>query len=326
MITAIDTMKESRDSVRDPLTDAQMEQHVRLAASLNVTHITVDTPYDFPDYMARWVRSVRRTGKAIWFRCAFNAWEGSYDTTPTMTPGDFLRGIRRFIGANRSFFRPGDILDPLPEPENGPYWARTSQHGDSWTWKDAPNATTKEYNRFFIDVTHAADEALKQTGIRGVTTNIRSTNPYIAARPTTLYLETAKAMGRVTIDCYVGQEPDITPQIALAALKKEIEAVYTVRRLPLLLGEYGYSTKGLVGDEQQRAVLKPQFDFLETLPYLAGINYWHGAGYPAPDRYNGARLFTGTRGAWTLRPAARDLSALYADLLRRGRTPARKQR
>lgn len=316
-ITCVDTMKESRDTVTNPLADAQMEQDVRLTAALHVTHIAVDTPYDYPDYLARWVRAVRKTGKHVWFRCAFNAWEGSYGVPATMTPADYLRGLTAFVTAHPDLYRAGDILDPLPEPENGPYWARTSPQGSSWTWKDAPNATTDEYNRFFLQASRAAQDALQKAGVRGVITTVRSTNGYIAARPMTLYPDTLAQMGRVTTDSYVGQDPKITPAAALSAFQAEIEGIERVRRLPLILGEFGYSTQGLVSDVQQRTVLGPQLAWLRTRPYLAGLNYWHGAGYPAPDTYNGAKLFDGTRGAWRLRPAAKDLAGLYAALAAR---------
>jgi len=314
VITSIDTMKESRDTVTNPLTDAQMDQDVRLCASLHVTHITVDTPYDYPDYLQRWVSAVRRTGRHVWFRCAFNAWEGSYAVPATLTPADYLSRLKAFLRGHPNLFRPGDILDPLPEPENGPYWARTSPQGSSWTWKDAPNTTTDEYNRFFLQVSETAQEALRAEGIPGVITTIRSTNGYIAARPATLYPATVARMGRVTTDSYVGQDPAVAPSAALTALQGEIEGIEKVRHLPVVLGEFGYSTQGLVSDVQQQAVLAPELDWLRTLPYLAGLNYWHGAGYPAPDQYNGAKLFSGTRGAWTLRPAAADLAALYAKI------------
>ncbi len=317
VITCVDTMKESRDTVTNPLSDAQMDQDVRLTATLHVTHITVDTPYDDPDYLERWVQAVRRTGRAVWFRCAFNAWEGSYNVPATLTPAQYLLRLKAFLAAHPTLFRPGDILDPLPEPENGPYWAKTSPQGSSWTWKDAPNATTDEYNRFFLQCSQTAQDALRAAGIRGVLTNIRSTNGYIAARPATLYPATVAKMGRVTTDSYIGQDPAIAPAAALTAFQAEIEGIEKVRRLPLVLGEFGYSTQGLVSDAQQQAVLRPELAWLRTLPYLAGLNYWHGAGYPAPDRYNGAKLFDGTRGAWTLRPAARDMAALYAALTAR---------
>ncbi len=326
VFTCVDTMKESRDTVANPLTEAQMNQDVRLTATLPVTHISVDTPYDYPEYLARWVGAVRRTGKRVWFRCAFNAWEGSYNTPATMTPAEYITRLRAFVATHASLFRAGDIFDPLPEPENGPYWARTSPQGSSWTWKDAPNATTDEYNRFFLQASQAAQETLALAGIKGVITTVRSTNGYIAARPTTLYPATVAKMGRVTTDSYVGQAPNAAPAEALHALQAEIEGIQRVRHVPLVLGEFGYSTQGLVSDAQQQAVLKPELAWLRGLPYLAGLNYWHGAGYPAPDVYNGARLFSGTRGAWTLRPAAHDLSQAYTVLLARAAINERKTR
>lgn len=312
--TSIDTMKESRDSINNLLTDAQIQQDVDLSASLGCSHITVDTPYDYPDYMTRWVRAVRKTGRHVWFRSAFNAWEGSYGAKATMTPAQYTAALVRFIHDHPTLFRPGDILDPLPEPENGPYWARISPYGKDWSWKKAPNSATDQFNRFFVGLTKSVDQALHDEGVYGVITHIRSTNGWIAARPATLYPATVAFMGCVTTDTYVGQDPKIAPADALAAVKKEIEGIENARHVPLVLGEFGYSTQGLVDDAQQQAVLAPQFAWLGTLPYLKAINYWHGAGYPAPDKYNGCKLFDGTTGAWHLRPAAKDLSRLFHKL------------
>lgn len=310
-ITSIDTMKESRDSDTNPLSAAQIRDDVTVSSLLHPTYITVDTFYDYPDYMVRWVRAIRAAHRHVWFRCCFNAWEGNNGVSATMTPPQYTQALIEFINTHPSFFQSGDILDPLPEPENGKYWARTSPYGKDWAWKDAPNPTTKEFNRFFVSLTHAADTALIAHHIHGVLTRIRSTNGWIAAHPTTLYPATVAAMGCITTDSYVGQSPTIMPEDALKDLQTEIEGIERIRRVPLVIGEFGYSLQGLVNDQQQEAVLKPQVSWLGTLPYLLGVNYWHGAGYKAPDRYNGSRLFTGTTGAWSLRPAAYDLADFF---------------
>jgi len=311
-ITSIDTMKESRDTLNNPLTNAQIMDDVTTTASLGARYITVDVPYDYPDYMRRWVDAARTAGLHVWFRSTFDAWEGIYTATATMTPTGYIAALSRFIVAHPDLYRPGDILDPLPEPENGPYWARVSPYGSSWTWLNAPNATTDEYNTFFVNLSHATDAALAAVGVAGVITTVRSTNGYIAARPSALYPSTVAAMGRVTTDSYVGQDTAITPALALQAVQREISGIEAVRAVPLVIGEIGYSIQGLVSDRQQEAVLKPQFDWLRTLPYVQGVNYWHGAGYAAPDTWNGASLFEGTTGAWTPRPAGLDLAAFFA--------------
>ena len=310
-ITSIDTMKESRDSDTSPLSTAQIRDDIAVSSLLHSTYITVDTFYDYPDYMGRWIRAIRAAHRHVWFRCCFNAWEGNSGIPATMTPRQYKQALTAFIAAHPSFFQSGDILDPLPEPENGKYWARTSPYGKDWAWKKAPNPTTDEFNHFFVSLTRAADAALIACRIHGVLTHIRSTNGWIAARPATLYPVTVAAMGCITTDSYVGQSPTVMPADALKDLQTEIKGIERVRRAPLVIGEFGYSIQGLVDDRQQEVALKPQIAWLRTLPYLLGVNYWHGAGYKAPDKYNGSRLFTGTTGAWSLRPAAHDLADFF---------------
>ena len=310
-ITSIDTMKESRDSDTNPLSTAQIQDDITVSSQLHPTYITIDTFYDYPQYMERWIQAVRAAHKHVWFRCCFNAWEGNNGVPAVMTPLQYTQALTAFIAAHSGIFQSGDILDPLPEPENGKYWARTSPYGKEWSWKNAPNATTDEFNQFFLALPKAADAALIAHGVQGVITWIRSTNGWIAARPTTLYPATVAALGCITTDSYVGQSPTITPEAALTALKSEIEGIERLRHVPLVIGEFGYSIQALVGDRQQAAVLQPQLMWLCTRPYLLGVNYWHGAGYKAPDTYNGSRLFMGTTGRWALRPAAYDLADFF---------------
>jgi len=311
-IASIDTMKESQDTLLHPLTTAQIAEDVVTTAILHTTHVTEDVPWDYPWYMHRWIKAIRATGKHVWFRSTFNAWDSIYGASTTMTPTDYSDRLREFILAHRDFFHAGDILDPLPEPEIAQYWARLSPYGTSWGWEKIPNATTDAYNKFFVTLTMATRKALRDVGVKGVITDIRSTNPWFASHPEALYPSTVAAIGRVTVDMYVGQETTITPTLALQDFQGQVIAIEQARHVPLVLGEFGYSLQGLVSDARQEAILKPQFDWMRTQPYIQGANYWHGAGYPSPDRINGARIFTGTIGAWRPRPAALDLASFFA--------------
>ncbi len=324
-IAAVDTMKESRDmdmSCRGGwtlcLTDADIAEDVRTTVALGVTHVTVDTFYDHPAVMARWVRAVRLAGKHVWFRPTWISWEGSYGMAGTMTPARYIGATTTFIRAHRGLFRPGDILDPLPEPENSPYWARTSPFGNDWAWKNTPNATTDAYNSFFVDLTGAVLDALAASGVVGVRTDIRSVGAWFAAHPQTLYPATVARLGRLTVDMYPGQDPHVAPSHALEDLRSSVTGLEKLWGVPLTIGELGYTVapRALVSDSQQDAVLKLQFAWLAAQPYVDGLNYWHGAGYPAPDIWNGASLFKGTTGAWTPRPAAFALSAMFAARVR----------
>lgn len=304
-IASVDTMKESRDTETRPLSDAQIAADVNVAASLNTTYITVDTHWDYPAYMLRWADAVRAAGRHVWFRIHPNQWGNNNGTTGIMTPAQYEDSEQAFILANPAIFRPGDILDPCPEPENGLYWRAT--YDDGWT-AGAPNAATEEYNRFIRDTTDVADAALRQDGIDGVITTVRSTNSFFASHPGALEAATVSRMGRVTVDSYPeGTTTD--PQTATQARIDELNTIEQAWGVPVVIGEMGYSNKVVVDDATQEAVLKAEFGALASLPYLAGANYWVGAGTDNSGGYT--HIFAGSTGNWTPRPAAAALAALY---------------
>ncbi len=305
-ITSVDTMKESRDTETRPLSVAEIVQDVQLSARLGAAYITVDTHWDYPDYMRRWVNAVRSAGKHVWFRIHPNQWSDSNGTTGVMTPTAYGAAERAFILGNASLFRPGDILDPCPEPENGVYWKAT--YGSGWT-ANAPNAATREYSDFLLDTSTIAGAALRQVGVGGVITSVRSVNGFFAAQPRVLDQATVVALGRVTFDAY----PDATttdPPTAAAARLSELARIEQVRGMPVVIGEMGFSRSMPVDNSTQERVLSAELGALSAVPYLAGVNYWVGAGTDASGGFT--HLFSGGHGTWTPRPAAIALSAYFA--------------
>ena len=311
-VTSIDTMKESRDTETRPLTDAEIADDVGLAARLNTTYITVDTHWDYPDYMQRWVAAIRATGRHVWFRIHPNQWGNNNGTTGIMAPAAYESSEQSFLLAHPALFQPGDILDPCPEPENGLYWKAT--YGSGWT-SGAPNAVTREYNAFIRATTDIADAALLQNGIAGVITTVRSTNSFFATHPGALEAATVTQMGRVTVDSYPeGTTTD--PAVATSLRVSELNLIERTWGVPVVVGEMGYSDKVIVDDATQEAVLKAEFNGLAALPYLAGVNYWVGAGTDNSGGYT--HIFSGATGSWMPRPAAADLAAFYGAELSRG--------
>jgi hypothetical protein len=303
--TAIDTMKESHDTETTPLTDAQIADDVNLSASLNPSYITVDTNWDYPGYLQRWVTAIRAAGKHVWFRIHPNAWEGEHGATGLMTPQAYEAAEQAFILANAGLFQPGDILDPCPEPENGLYWQAT--YGNNWT-AGAPNAATADYNAFIRATTSVATQALQQAGVSGVITTIRSLNAYIASQPGILEQATVNALGMITVDSYPeGTTTD--PSTAAAARVDELNSVYALWQVPIVIGEMGYSNEMAVDDTTQDQVLAAEFTALATLPYLVGVNYWVGAGTNTSGGYT--HIFSGSAGNWSLRPAAAEVAAFF---------------
>lgn len=305
-VTSIDTMKESKDTDSSgQLTDEQIANDINLCASLNTTHITVDTHYDEDAYMARWVQAIRKAGKHVWFRPGFAGWgTGNHGViTPTM----YLKNLRTFILRHASLFQPGDIFDENAEPENGRYWGAT--YGSNWSHQ-GPNKGTDDYNAFLIGLTQTADQAFQQLGIKGVITTVHSTNPWMAERPEILYPTTVQYMGNlITVDAYPDQNTT-DPAVAAKAWVQQLTRIHTARPFArILIGEMGYSNKLPIDDRTQATVLKEELDALSSVSYLAGINYWVGAGSATSGGYT--YIFTGGAGHWSLRPAADVLAAFY---------------
>jgi hypothetical protein len=307
---SIDTMKASRDAERRPLSRQEVTSIVDLSASLDANYITVDTHWDYPAYMLKWIDAIRATGRHIWFRSHPNQWENNNGATGIMTPAQYEASERAFILAHASFFRPGDIFDACSEPEEGHYWEAT--YGSGWT-SHAPNTATREYNAFLRDTSDVADVAFRQLGISGVITTVRSTNSFFATHPNVLEQATVSKFGYVTVDSYP-EEGTTDPAIAAHARLSELQAIENIRLLPIVIGELGYSNQVNVDDTTQQAVLKAELAALAPLPYLVGVNYWVGAGTDTSGGYT--HIFIKIHGGWLLRPAAYVLAAFYQGRLR----------
>lgn len=305
---SIDTMKESMDTDGyTQLSDAQIAQTVKTAAQVQVTHITVDTHWDYPAYAQRWVNAIQSAGKHVWFRMHPNAWEGDNKVSATMTPTQYLVAEKKFVQDHLSLFHSGDIVDLNPEPENAPYWKNT--YGTGWTSK---KAATDEYNNFYIRVSDTVAEVLAQAKIPGVITTIRSTNSGFNESPSILYPATVAHMGRVTLDSYPDQDTTDV-HTAVSSRVNELEAIEKVRNVPIVIGEFGYSNHINVDDAKQQSVLKAELNALQSLSYIEGLNYWVGPGTENSGGYT--HLFAGGTGDWSLRPAANDLAAFFKTML-----------
>ena len=304
-LASIDTMKESMDTDTYPLTSAQIADDVNLAATLNTNYVTVDTHWDYPAYMRRWVDAVRSAGKHVWFRIHPNAWGGTNGVRARLTPSEYLTGEAAFIKANPDLFEAGDILDMNPEPEDSPYWSNT--YGKDWT---SNTIAIKRYNKFFIAVSATASKTLASLGIKGVITTVRSTNSWFAEHPSALFPSTVDYMHRVTIDSYPDQK-DTTSATAVTARLREVRAIESARPgVPIVLGEFGYSNAMNVDGALQATVVGAELHAIQSNPCIQGLNYWVGAGDAKSGGYT--HLFSGTTGAWKPRAAAQALAAYFA--------------
>jgi hypothetical protein len=308
---SVDTMKVSRDTATRPLSKQEITKIVDIYASLNTNYITVDTQWDYPDYMLQWINAIRLAKRHVWFRILPNQWENNNGSTGIMTPVQYLASERKFIQAYPSFFQSGDILDPCSEAEQGLYWK--ASYGQGWT-NNAPNTATTDYNLFLRQTTDVADAALHQNSRDGVITTIRSINSFFASHPSVLERATVEKFGTITIDSYPDQDT-LDPDVAVRARVDELKRIEALWHVPIVIGELGYSNSIPVDDVTQRAVLRAEFSQLQSLPYLKGVNYWVGVGSSTAGGYT--YIITEKNNTWVLRPAAHDLAAFYRIMLTR---------
>src|SRR5260370_26296759 len=110
-IASIDTMKESRDTETRSLSSSEILAIVKLSASVNTNYITVDTHWDYSNYLQQWVNAIRAAGRHVWFRSQPNQWENQNGATGTMTPAQYEAAEQNIILTHASLFQSGDILN-----------------------------------------------------------------------------------------------------------------------------------------------------------------------------------------------------------------------
>lgn len=317
-ITSVDTMKDSRDTcfpVTSQMSALDIAQGVNLCAGLNVTHITCDVFYDYPDYMALWVAAIRSTGKNIWFRPHWNAWEGNNGVSATMTPAQYITATVAFIQAHPTFFASGDILDMCSEADNSPYWVAT--YGANYT-NGAPNTATNAFNQYHLDLKSNCDAALNGVGVTGVITGIHTLNSFWAKTIASWYPATVRALGYCAMDSYP-EGSNTTPSVCAAARLAELQTVANARPgVNIVIGELGYSNSVSVTDQNQADVLAAECAAIATIPQIVGMNYWCAQGTETSGGHT--HLFNGVRGAWSYRPAALTLRDFYFQQLQGGQS------
>jgi hypothetical protein len=311
-IGCVDTMKESKDS--ETLTLAQIEDDVNLIATIpGVTHIAFATPYDFaantPNIQQQWVSSIRAAGKKVWWRCQFNDWEGDWGTPGTMTDVGYLTALQTWLNTYGSLMANGDIFDFCPEPNNGNFWAAV--YGGSWS---GVQIALNNYNWFIVSGISTVQNYLQSQGItvngpNGVETRIQSQGSYFAAATSGLYNATLDTF--ITFDIY--PDAGITnPTTATNALLAQVATIASARpSLALCFGEHGYNSDGSTSDSVQNNVLAAEFaGLLANYPDAQAYNYWDGPPDIGSTLYT--ELFTGSTGAWSLRPAATQVGTYFS--------------
>jgi hypothetical protein len=306
------------------LNQGEIDEVVDLASSMNTTHVTVDTPLEFPSVTGQWANRIHADGKHVWFRLSSidcNQPHGDLgDGSPSYQRG-YLTRLHNFILANPGLFKSGDILDGDPEAENSCWWAAHYGCGVQSTCtpcnntaSNAPCAPVPQFIEFLTKMTDQENADLASLGITGVITQVHSTDPGTATQVLTPAF--VRAMGDlITVDAYPDQDTS-DPASAAQSWKDALASWHQawLNRgidVSILVGEWGYSNTISVDDATQSAVVHAETtQAFANVPYLVGTNYWVGPGYPGDGGYT--QIFTSDATGWHLRPAATDVSEFYA--------------
>ncbi len=255
-VRSIDTMKFSRDvSRREANNDAfdlVIEKQISQIASLNTSHVAIDTPYDdeFVPFLRRWVKMARKYELKVWFRGNLSGWEGWFEY-PKIDKATRIKSIENFIKTNKDIFEDGDIFTSCPECENGQI--------DVY---DNPDS----YKEFLINEYLATKKAFLAIN-KSVIVNYNSMNGDIARL--IMDKDTTRAMdGIVTVDHYIHSQEKLVNDLDDIAEKSGGRIV---------LGEVGAPLSDIHGDMteiEQRNWLAELFVKLNKLDDLEGINYW----------------------------------------------------
>ncbi len=260
---SIDTMKYSRDTAREKLTDPdvtqEVDQHILRIAKTGATHVAIATPYDeeFIPILKLWVQTTRKYGLNVWFRGNWSGWEKWFDYS-SISRAEHLEKTKQFIASHKDLFANGDVFSACPECENG-------GPGDPRNNRDAAG-----HRKFLIDEYRMMREEFINIG-KKVTPGFNSMNGDVARL--IMDKETTAALGGyIVVDHYV-KSPE--------KLANDIRDYAKQSGGKVILGEYGAPIPDIHGnmneDEQQRWI-EDALTRLIAIPELEGLSYWTDLG------------------------------------------------
>lgn len=260
---AIDTMKYSRDTAReklsDPSFDLVIDRQIAAIKETGATHVGIATPYDeeFYPFLKRWVDSARKHGLKVWFRGNMSGWEGWFEY-PKIDRATHTRQVVSFIKNHPELFEDGDAFSSCPECENG-------GPGDPRL-----NGDPEGHKRFLIDEYNATTKAFDEIG-KDVESKYHSMNGDVARL--IMDDQTTKAMGNaVVVDHYVKTPEQLAEDIVEYSNNGEHDVI---------LGEFGAPIPDIHGkysQEQQAQWIDEALSRFVLIPNLTGLSYWTNVG------------------------------------------------
>ncbi len=268
-IKSVDAMKETKDAICGQKSLDFINTWLDKAVELGVNYVAISTPYDNPScgdalaYTKIWVSATRAHGLHVWHRHMPLAFEGIYSVAKN-TSGASLGLIKNYIVSNPDLFQPGDIVTPIPEPQNGGIQGITNCANSICQFSSAAN-----FNQWLRDAMTTTNDALAQIGKSGqlkvgyfgfdgfVTWGDNNPDWHGILEDSTI-----AQMGNITIDHY----PELVHETMSQGLS-ELTAKYP--HTPIVIGEWGTVTGG--NTVQQ---VEDDMGAVKQDPNVIGFNYW----------------------------------------------------
>jgi hypothetical protein len=267
-IEGVSTMKYSKDRVCNQLKIPEINKLIADAKNLGATHISLETPYDNPScgnavaYTKEWIDAAKNQGINVIHRHMFTKFEGIYDKQKN-NKLPYPEMIYKYITDHPDFFQDGDMVQPMPEPDNSGIEGFNCNSNCFFK-------TAEDFNKFIRDIYTSTKQALKDIGKENVVLSCCSFSGFTAAgldnpdwQDGILEKETLEVLGNVvSIDHY--------PQ-GNATMQSDMDELVTRHPNWIIdIGEWGAIKKGE----------NPVSEINETMPALKrpeirSVTYWH---------------------------------------------------
>jgi hypothetical protein len=267
-IRSVDAMKDTKDAICNQRPRSWIERFVDMTVELGANYIAISTPYENPpcgdagQYTKLWIEVIRSRGVKVWHRQMPLAFENIYNAGKH-TGGRNLDIVANYIKANRENYREGDIVTPIPEPQNGGISGITH-----CAYGHCQFASSADFNSWLREAMNKTNSALTDIGLGGkVGVGYFGFDGFVAWGANNpdwngiLEDETVRLMGNITIDHY--------PEAIGSTMEQGLNELET--RYPgvdIVIGEWGTINGGDVKAQVRQTMQAAK------RPSVKGFNYW----------------------------------------------------
>lgn len=268
-IQSVDAMKDTKDAICGPRSSDWINKWLDKAVELGANYVAISTPYDDPscgsslNYTKAWVSAIRAHGLHVWHRHMPLAFEGIYNVQKNNS-STFLDLVKNYITSNPDLFQSGDIVTPIPEPQNGGIQGVTNCANSICQFSSAAN-----FNEWLRNAMATTNDALSSIGKSGqLKVGYFGFDGFVTWGDNNpdwhgiLEDSTVAQMGNITIDHY--------PELVHETMSQSLSALTAkYPHTPIVIGEWGTVTGG--NTIQQ---IQDDMGAVKNDGNIIGFNYW----------------------------------------------------